>query len=82
MKFETCIVPLSQNVEHHVPDVVAVARVAGPGVTEPDYEKGVVTQLLPQRLELRSPLSDQQGSRLPKRLARRRLGPWLHLQEE
>ncbi|MEY4647874.1 MAG: hypothetical protein RL009_290, partial [Actinomycetota bacterium] len=29
--------PLGERIEHHLPDVVPVARVAGPGVTEPDY---------------------------------------------
>jgi hypothetical protein len=76
-----CALALCQNVDHHLTDVVAVARVAGPGVTEPDYEKGVVTQLQPRQQERRSLQRCQLRSQQPKRLVHRRLGPWLRQQE-
>lgn len=78
---EFCALALCQNVDHHLADVVAVARVAGPGVTEPDNEKGFVTQLLPQLQELGCPRPDQLRFQQPMRSGCRRLGPWSRQQE-
>ena len=80
--FEFCALALSQHVKNHLADVVAVARVAGPGVTEPDYEKGFVTQLQPQLQQLGCPQPDQLRFQQPMRSGCRPLGPWLRLQEE
>ena len=64
MGFEADSHALGKNVEHHLPNIVPVGCVAGPGVTEPDYEKSVVrhkteiTRLL--QLLLRDLLRSQQ----------------------
>jgi hypothetical protein len=30
-------------VQHHLPDIVPIMTVAGPGIPEPDYKPGVAT---------------------------------------
>ena len=37
VRFEADSHALSKNIEHHLPNIVPIGRVAGPGVTEPDY---------------------------------------------
>ena len=78
MGFERDPYSLRQRVENHLPDVVAVACVAGPGVTEPDYEIRRITQLLPRWLR---PLTGQRRLQQRLRLARQLEGLALRQQE-